>query len=84
MQIQTEGTVVSVAKMWWLKIKTKAFRTGPLDGAIFPHVAKIRYTVGEKEYFKRVWIPATDPVPKQGDAVRLLYDEDRPEKAKVL
>ena len=55
MEKQTEGIVVSVKKQWWLKVNTKAFRRGPLDGATFPHIIKVKYTVEGTEYFKRAF-----------------------------
>ena len=42
---ETMGTVVSVAKQWWLKVNTKPIRLHGLDGAVFPHVIKVKYTV---------------------------------------
>ena len=41
----TKGTVISVKTQWWLKVNTKAVRFGPLDGATFPHIVKVKYTV---------------------------------------
>ena len=84
MDKETEGIVVSVKKQWWLSIRTKALRTGPLDGTIFPHIMKVKYTVAGEEYTKRVWINAGLPVPKVGSAVQVLYNSDKPSKAKVL
>ena len=48
MQNTTSGTVVSVKKQWWLKVNTKVIRKGPLDGAIFPHIIKVKYMVDGK------------------------------------
>ncbi len=81
MKKETLGTVVSVRKQWWLKINTKPVRSGPLDGAVFPHVAKLSYTVDGREYVKRKWIGPGRPVPEVGSEVRVLYEEDAPEKA---
>ena len=45
MEKETTGTVVAVSKQWWLKVNTKPIRTvGPLDGAVFPHIVKVKYT----------------------------------------
>ena len=52
-ELKTTGTVLAVRTQWWLKINTKPVRTGPLDGAIFPHIIKVQYTVNGKTYFKR-------------------------------
>lgn len=84
MDRQTEGTVVSVKKQWWLSIRTKALRTGPLDGTIFPHIMKVRYSVDGKEYTRRKWINAGLPVPEVGSAVQVQYSSDKPSKAKVM
>ena len=53
MNKETTGTVVSVSRQWWLKVNTKAVRAHALDGAIFPYVIKVNYTVDSKEYMKR-------------------------------
>ena len=37
MDKETIGTVLSVAKQWWLKVNTKPVRMSALDGAAFPH-----------------------------------------------
>ncbi len=42
MDKQTEGIIVSVKKQWWLSIRTKPLKTGPLDGTIFPHIMKVK------------------------------------------
>ncbi len=84
MQKRTTGTILSVKKQWWLKVNTKAFRRGPLDGALFPHVIKVRYTVNGIEYLKRIWIGAQYPVPVEGGTVPLVFDEERPDKVRVL
>ncbi len=84
MQKRTIGTIISVKKQWWLKVNTKAFRCGPLDGATFPHVIKVRYTIDGTEYLKRIWIGAQYPVPVEGDRVHLVYEDDRPDKVKVV
>ena len=84
MDQETVGTVISVQKQWWLKINTKPVRSGPLDGAIFPHIIKVQYTVDGKTYFKRKWIGANYPVPALGSSVTVLYCEEKPGKAKIL
>ena len=85
MQKKTTGTIISVKKQWWMKINKKPVRTaGPLDGAAFPYVAKIRYTIDGKEYTKTFWISADHPVPVEGETVELTYDTDRPSKAGIV
>lgn len=84
MEQEIDGYVVSVKKQWWLKINTKSFRKGPLDGAIFPHIIKVRYIVRDKEYTKKKWINAGKHTPCVGDTIKIVYDESKPSKAKIL
>lgn len=84
MNKETMGSVISVSKQWWLKINTKPIRMHSLDGAIFPYIIKVKYTANGKEYTKRKWISAGNPVPGVGSAVAVLYSENKPSKAKVL
>jgi hypothetical protein len=84
MKKETVGTVVTVKKLWWIKINTKPVRMGPLDGAVFPHIAKVSYTVDGAEYCKRKWIGAGQPVPEAGSAVKVRYEENAPTKAEVI
>ena len=85
MKKETTGTVISVSKQWWLKVNTKPVRMGgPLDGAEFPHIIKVKYTVGAQEYVKRKWIGAGQPVPPLDSSVRVLYDENTPSKARIM
>ena len=84
MDKETLGTVVSVKKQWWLKINTKPVRTHALDGAIFPHIIKVQYTVDGKTYIKRKWIGANSQPPAEGSSVTVLYCGNNPNKANVL
>lgn len=84
MEKEATGTVVSVARQWWLKINTKPVRMHALDGAFFPHIAKVRYAADGKDYYKRKWIPAGNPVPVTGSTMTVLYCAENPKKAKVL
>jgi hypothetical protein len=83
MSQETTGVVISVAKQWWLKVNTKVVRTHALDGAVFPHVIKVRYAVDGVDYTKRKWIGAGCAVPAIGSTVTVIYDADRPNRAKV-
>ena len=47
-----DGIIVKVTKLWWLKINTKGIRKTALDGAIFPHIIKIKYNVNNVFYEK--------------------------------
>ena len=84
MERETMGTVISVAKQWWLKVNRKPVRMHALDGATFPHIIKVKYVVDEKDYTCRKWIHAGYPVPGVDSTVRVIYNEDKPSKARVL
>ena len=84
MDKETTGTVISVAKQWWLKVNTKPVRMHALDGATFPHIIKVQYTVDENTYIKRKWIGAGKSVPAIGSCLTVLYCADKTSKAKVL
>ena len=84
MDKETIGTVLSVAKQWWLKVNTKPIRTGTLDGATFPHIIKVQYVVDGKNYIKRKWIGAGKPFPAVGSNLKVLYSAKKPSKAKIL
>ena len=84
MDKETMGTVISVATQWWLKINTKPVRKHALDGATFPHIIKVKYTVDGKDYIKRKWIGANSQPPMEGSSVTVLYRSDNPQKGKIL
>jgi len=52
MDKETIGTVLSVAKQWWLKVNTTPIRMDALDGAAFPHIIKVQYVVDGNTYTK--------------------------------
>ena len=84
MDQSTPGTVILVSKQWWLKVNTKPVRLNGMDGAIFPHIMKVRYTVSGKTYFKRKWLSAGCPVPAVGSTLTVVYCSENPRKAKIL
>lgn len=45
---------------------------------------KIHDVVDGKEYIKRKWIGTEYPVPVEGSTVQLAYEENQPEKIKVV
>ena len=69
---------------WWLKVNKKAMRTGPLDGAAFPYIIRVRYVADGKEYIRRKWVGTGHPVPVEGDTVQLAYQEGQPEKIRIV
>ena len=84
MDQQVTGTVIAATKQWWLKVNRKPVRMHALDGAEFPYIIKIEYTVDGKTYTKRKWINVGNPVPKVGNNLQVLYNSGNPSKAKIL
>lgn len=84
MKQETVGTVVSVTKQWWCKVNRKPVRLHPLDGACFPYVIKVTYTVEGRVYTKRKWIGPGRPVSGVGSDVKVRYPAGRPSRGKVL
>ena len=78
------GTILSTQKLWWLKINKKIVRQGPLDGAAFPYIIKVKYEIDGKEYIKTKFIGTNYPVPVVGDTIQLAYEEATPNKVKVI
>jgi len=83
MEKETTGTVISVAKQWWLKVNTKPVRLHTLDGATFPHIIKVKYMADGKDYICRKWIGAGHGVPNEGSTIKVVYRAEKPSKAKV-
>lgn len=84
MEEKTTGVVISVKKQWWFKVNTKPIRTGALDGAVFPHIIKVKYTAEGREYTKSKWIGAGKDTPDVDSAVSVIYRKDKPSKAKII
>ena len=84
MERKTTGTVTSVSTQWWLKINRIPVRLHSLDGASFPHIIKIRYTAGGENHILRKWIRAGVRPPDEGSTVTILYQEDRPSRARTV
>ena len=84
MEKETVGTVIKVSKQWWLKVNTKPIRTHSLDGATFPYIIKVTYTVDGTDYIKRKWIHAGDAAPELNSSVKVVYCEEKPRKARIL
>lgn len=81
---QTTALVTAVKECWWLKINTKPVRSHSLDGAVFPHIITVKYTVNGKEYSKKKYVSYKLPCPGTGDRLTVLYENSRPKKAKII
>lgn len=83
MEKETIGLIISTKKLWWIKINKKAFRMNSLDGAIFPSVVKVKYSVNGVDYIKRKFISPYTQCPMQGGKVTVRYREDKPLKCRI-
>jgi len=83
MEVKTTGTVIEAKKQWWLKVNRKPVRMHALDGAEFPYMIKVEYTVSGTTYTTQKWISAGDPVPEVGSTITVLYDPNKPSKVKL-
>ena len=78
--IEVEGTIIKLKKIWWIKINTKAFRTSPLDGATFPYVITVKYTVKDSIYEKSKFVYLGDKEINIGDKLKVVCDVINPKK----
>lgn len=83
MEKETQGVVLSVKKQWWLKVNTKAIRKGPLDGATFPHIIGVKYSVDGVEFVKSKWLEASIAPPCEGDRITVVYKTENPKKIRL-
>lgn len=84
MDKETTGKVISAKKQWWLKVNTKPVRLHATDGAVFPYIITVEYTVDGQTYTKRKWIRAGGAAPAVGSTVTVFYDSGKPSQSKVM
>lgn len=80
---KTTGTVIAVKKLWWIKVNTKPVRTHALDGAVFPHIITVKYTVNGFEYIRKKFLRARFTPPKPGDTIIIYYNTGKSSKCKL-
>jgi len=83
MEKKTSGTILCVKKQWWLKVNTKPMRRHAFDGAVFPHIIRVRYTVDDVEYTGNKWIGAGTKCPAVNEKVTVIYREDKPARFRL-
>lgn len=84
MEQKVVGTVIKTKKQWWMKINKKPVRAHALDGASFPYIIKVKYTVNGHDYFKRKWVGAGQTIPDVGSSLSVIFPVENPKKAKIL
>ena len=77
------GTILSVKKQWWLKVNTKPKRKHALDGATFPHIVTVKYTVDGNEIVKKKWLKSFVAPPSVNEQVTVIYRTDNPTKCRL-
>ena len=81
---QTEGTVSEVKTCYWFKVNTKAIRTRPGDGALYPHIVHFTYRVAGQTYSGKRWVNWNRRSPVKGEKLTVYYEEAAPEKYAVI
>lgn len=84
MEQKAVGTVIEAKNQWWMKINRKPVRSHALDGAEFPSIIKVKYSVDRRDYVKRKWVDAGCPVPDVGSSLPVVFFVENPNKAKIL
>ena len=79
----TIGIVLCVKKQWWLKVNTKPIRKHALDGATFPHIVTVKYTVDGNEIVKKKWLKSFVTPPSVNEQVAVIYRTDKPTKFRL-
>ena len=83
MENKAIGIILSVKKQWWLKVNTKPVRMHALDGATFPHIVKVKYTVDGNEIVKKKCLKSFVTPPSVNEQVTVVYREDKPTKFRL-
>lgn len=79
-----EGTIIDAKKIWWLKINKKQLRMTPADGATFPYLLKVKYTLNNLDYEKKKMVYWGNENINVGEKVIVTYDEAKPSKVLSL
>ena len=79
-----EGTIIDAKKIWWLKINKKQLRKTPADGATFPYLLKVKYTLNNLDYEKKKMVYWGESNINVGDKVIVTYDKEKPSKVLSL
>ena len=79
-----EGIIIDAKKIWWLKINKKQLRMTPADGATFPYLLKVKYTLNNLDYEKKKMVYWGNENINVGEKVIVTYDEEKPSKVLSL
>ena len=81
---QTKGVVTEVKTCWWLKVNTKPVRRNMFDGAVFPHIIHVTYTVGGEAYRAKRYVNWNKRCPEKGEKVTVYYEKENPVKYALI
>ena len=78
--IEVEGIIIKLKKIWWIKINTKTFRKSSLDGATFPYIITVKYTVNDTTYEKNKFVYLGDKEINVGNKIKIILKENNHSK----
>ena len=78
--IEVEGIIIKLKKIWWIKINTKAFRKSSLDGATFPYIITVKYTVNDTTYEKNKFVYLEDKEINIGNKLKVVLKDNNHSK----
>ena len=81
--IRTTGKILKVHKCWWLKVNKSSVRINVLDGALFPHLMTVSYSVNGKKYKKTKFIGLRENLIGIFGTVDVFYDKDKPSRCTI-
>ena len=81
--IRTTGKILKVHKCWWLKVNKSPVRINDLDGALFPHLMTVSYSVNGKKYKKTKFIGLRENLIGIFGTVDVFYDKDKPSRCTI-
>lgn len=79
----TKGKIEKVTKCWWMKVNKKSARINSLDGALFPHLMTVTYSVNGKKYKKTKYIGLRENLIGIFGTVDVFYDKDKPSRCVI-
>jgi hypothetical protein len=81
--VQTTGRVLTVRRLWWIKINTRPLRRHALEGAAFPHAVRIAYRTEGTVYRRWKYVGWRSVCPAPGETIPVWYDMARPRRCRI-
>lgn len=76
--LPVQAVVIKVTDCWWMKINRKPMRMHGPDGAQYPHILHLQYSVNGNRYKGCRWLSWTEAAPVVGDTIPILCDASNP------